>query len=90
MRWSIQASDVPIALKPQLAVQFDVAKKAAVSMSHDSMSIGLVELLINNHLDFLIGLGSNQIVQIYVNGHTWKSGTSGIITGSTQLELRIR
>jgi hypothetical protein len=87
MSWSVQGTGKVAEVKAALADAFARAKKQTESHPHESKSVGLVEQIVNDQLDFLAELTPPPEVNVSASGSVWKpaSGTGG----SSQIKLDV-
>lgn len=76
MSWSVNAVGRPAAVKTALVQQFENAKKSTANVPHELASVGLIEQIVNDQLDFLADV-PNVAVNVAANGSAYKSGQNG-------------
>lgn len=76
MSWSVNAMGRLAAVRAALATQFTNAKSSTAHIPHEQRSVGLVEEIVNDQLDFLAGTPT-KVVRVEASGSAYKSTDSG-------------
>lgn len=88
MSWSVSATGTPAGVKVYLVKQFENARKSTESIPHEHASVGLVEKIVNDQLDFLADI-SNAIVTVNANGSAYKQASSDGPRGSSSIYVSV-
>lgn len=86
MSWSVGAVGKAAAVKAALVPQFASAKESTKAIPHEQRSVGLVEQLVNDQLDFLAAMEVPQAVEVSAAGSAWTDKARGY----SQVEVKVK